>query len=264
MIDLLRQKGLLAKRSIGGWISLLISIIWKIINSASTISWALGLTHASPQKDSGGSMHISSLAPSLLFVVGVLWLTAVVFVPIFRPNIYAKLIRGTFIAHHPYDDRTRSAMQALRVPFGPTDHDLVVKIFVVNKSIWATTVQRIEAEALIEDSWVKLRPSELAHYADEQVMDQKLAHGGLKHIAIKKIPLEDLLAILRREPLRRGIHKEGWAAFALKIDPNSLEKEKLNFRLSIIDAFDRSHAVLDVGEIDKDSHLTYSEKAIQQ
>ncbi|MDE3161978.1 MAG: hypothetical protein KGL64_01860 [Acidobacteriota bacterium] len=270
MLKILHQKGLLSARSVGGWALLIIASAWKFIGSLSTASWVWGLLRsASPSviasRPTGGGNMLAGSASSIstvLFLAGLAWLTAIVFVPIFRPNIYAKIVRATFVARHPFDELTRSTMQVLHLPFGVTEHDLLMRVFVVNKSTSPITIQRIEAEAELDGVWVKLRPSDLSHYADKKVEDRKLANTGLRNLAIKKMPLDDLWNKLKEQPLSRGVHKEGWLAFELQVDPEHIEKNKVNFRLTIIDSLDGRHPILDVGEIDRDRQITYSAEAL--
>lgn len=66
---------------------------------------------------------------------------------------------------------------------------------------------------------------------------------------------------IRGVELRRGIHFEGWLSFGLEAKPEQVTDKKINFRLTIVDALDGRHPVLDVGEIDTDTSITYSDKA---
>src|ERR1019366_3675193 len=113
-------------------------LVWQILNGASTISWVAGWFHSTAsattsQEVRSAAMSYGAIASSLLFIAGLAWLSAIVFVPVLRPNIHAKILRGTFITRHPYDQLTRSAYKAMNRSLGPTSHDFLMRIFVVNK-----------------------------------------------------------------------------------------------------------------------------------
>jgi hypothetical protein len=264
IIELLRKRGLLAKRSIAGWVLAVIGLVWKALGHGSTLWWVSSFFQQNSASQSAMStpMPDGSIISLVLFFVGIAWLTAIVFIPFLRPNIYAKILCGAFIARNPYDELTRSAYQLMKMPLGPSEHDFVMKIFLVNRSIWPTTIQRIEAEAEIDGQWIKLKPCDLDHYADERITDQKLVNSPLRNIFTKKLPLVDLQTKLRDETLSRGVHRDGWVAYGLQIEPDKVEKQKVNLRMTIIDALDGRHPVLDVGEIDHDARITYSDKAV--
>jgi hypothetical protein len=271
----LRDTPLRRRRSIPAWIAFGFWVIWQVLGHASTADWILGILRSisrqgtvAPTKASTTSqwpiMQHSGIISLVLFAVAIAWLTVVALIPDIKPRIYAKFLRLNLVARHPAEEFTVSAMKALRLPLGPTAQDAVVRIFLVNHAFQATTVQRIEAEMELDGVWRKMAPCDLDHYVELTEESAKFRNTNLRNVMAKKVPLDGLLAKLRGSVLRRGIHYEGWVAFGVEEEPEKMEGKKVNLRMFVVDAFEKRHPVLDIGEADTTLVITYSDKAMQQ
>lgn len=121
------------------------------------------------------------------------------------PDISAKYLRKHFVPRSPWAGVTAKLAECMNLAMGPTEHDLLLEIYLVNRSEQATTLQRVEVEAQIDGEWRKLKEGRLSPYQLAIDKEEAFAHGGLKNVMATKQKLSILWDSIRNVELRKGI-----------------------------------------------------------
>jgi hypothetical protein len=253
IVEYLREAGLVKKRSIPGWILFALFIAWQALGHASTADWAWGLLHpkSTPSVEAyppaGWSlMEHSWIVSFVLFFAGLIWLTVVVVLSRMGPRgpqISAKYLRKHLMPRSPWAGITAKLIRSMNAEMAPSEHDLLLKVYLVNLSRRSTTIQKITAEAEIDGKWELLKAGDLQPYCLAFEKESSRS-GAIRTIKSSRIALESLWEKVRDVELRQDIGFSGWLAFQIDAPTDKLGETKTNFRVSIVDAANRAHPIV--------------------
>ena len=172
------------------------------------------------------------------------------------PAISAKYVRKNIIPRHPFEGMAAKINRDAGGRSPAASFDLLLEVHVVNTTAHARTIQKIEAEALLEDKWVRLKEADLALYqlAHE---DSRFAKGGMRNVMAKMERLESLKQKLRDTPLLYGVGVQGWLAFEIWAENDQLEEKQTQFRVWLVDSLEGKNPVVTIDELNREGRITY-------
>jgi len=211
-----------------------------------------------------------------LWLVDHLWLLPVVMVSgilvhtyLFRAEsataaISAKYVRKEIMDRNAYGGIAAKLIQNMGKRSSAVPFDLLLEIHAVNITNHVRTIQRIDAEAEIENKWMPLRESDLSRYEIAFDEDKKLAVGGLRDVMARKEPLASLSQKLRGVALHQGIGIQGWVSFEMIAGHAQLVGKETKFKVFLVDSMEGKHLVQTIDALHPEGRITYSQSAILQ
>jgi hypothetical protein len=177
-----------------------------------------------------------------------------------RPQISAKFLSCCWRPHNPFTAYADQGLRMMKQPLGPTAHDFLYEIYIVNLNDNTTTIQRIEAEIEIDGKRIPLKDSSLEPYELSLIGQKEYQAMPIKAVIAKKAPLESLWSKIDHMELKKGIGYRGWLAFQAMVPFDKLDGKPFPSKLSLIDAMDGRHPVRLVEPLSEDSTVTYVPK----
>jgi len=178
--------------------------------------------------------------------------------------ISAKYVRKEIMDRNAYGGIAAKLIQNMGKRSSAVPFDLLLEIHAVNITNHVRTIQRIDAEAEIENKWMPLRESDLSRYEIAFDEDKKLAVGGLRDVMARKEPLASLSQKLRGVALHQGIGIQGWVSFEMIAGHAQLVGKETKFKVFLVDSMEGKHLVQTIDALHPEGRITYSQSAILQ
>jgi hypothetical protein len=167
------------------------------------------------------------------------------------PIIAAQFVRAHLMPRSPFADMVRDVFKAAGKDDYETTSDFLFEIHAVNVTTNVTTIQRFEAEAEVNGTWIRLpRLDDLSDYQLVYYESKEASEGPFADAQARIEELDSFWDKIKHVQFQRAVGYAGWARFELTTQHSGLAKPVLH-KVRLIDALGGIHPVLTIDSPDE-------------